>query len=137
MKPPEVSDLVHALKDPSVSQRQRAARDLGQVDPATITDLPAVAKALEAAAGDKNKYVRMAVAGALLRLVGDNATARKVFEDLLADSHRDVRAGALAALGDLGSAASSLVASVKKALKDPEDSVQHHAQAALAKIQKK
>ena len=134
MKPPEVSELLQALKDASVYQRQKAARTLGRIDPATVGDLPTVTTALEAVSADPNKYVRMAAGGALLRLAGDNSRAKEVFGKLLSDEHRDVRAGALAALGELGIAARVLVPDVQDALNDPEESVRQQATLALEKI---
>ena len=131
----EVSLLLKELRERSVFLRQRAAKELGRVDPALVPQHPELSTALRQALHDPNKYVQIAAASTLVRLEPASPLGLEKLQSLLTDDHRDVRANAAVALGDLGPAAQAAVAALQAALQDSHAMVRTRIEEALQKIQ--
>ncbi len=106
---PAVSALAGRLDDPSPVVRFAAAQALGRVGGQARTALPALRKAL----GDKDSAVKVESAHALWLIAADKR-ALPVLESALADGSASVVQSAVAALGEMGSAAKSAGPLLKK-----------------------
>lgn len=130
----DIGALTRALKDRSVSVRQRAARALGQVPLEVARKSSLMAPALAGVLDDANKYVRAAAAFGLARV--EDPRGMPVLTELLRDEHRDVRTMAAIALGDLGALARVAVPALEAAAHDAQPEVRQRASEALAKVRK-
>jgi HEAT repeat protein len=131
---PDIGALARALKDRSVSVRQRAARSLGQVPLEAARKSSLIAPALASVLDDSNKYVRAAAAFGLARV--EDPRGMPVLTELLRDEHRDVRAAVAIYLGELGDLARLVIPALEAAAKDAQPEVRQRASEALAKIRK-
>jgi HEAT repeat protein len=134
-----VPSLLSLLKDSDPSIRLRAVTALGDVGEESRRVLPALRAALrEAAQYDGDEGVRAEAVQALLRAGPQPATEVAAFVDALHSAVDVVRFHAASALGNLGPAAQSAVASLIHAgLWDEDPAVRVEAAMALWKIDHK
>lgn len=121
------------LNDRSVSVRQRSAQSLQMApsDPATAAELT---DRLRQGLHDKNKYVRIAMAAALVRCQLDHDIGINTLSALLQDPHRDICTAAAAALGSLGKSAQDALPALQAAQSQAPASAQVQIRQAITKI---
>ncbi len=133
-KGPADPRIVAALDDPELRVRATAAYALGRVGPAAKAAVPKLSDHLES----DDPLVRVVSAWALAHIAPQDAQlVSKIVPVLIHGTKSEtftVRRGAADALGRLGPAASSAVASLKALQSDPDESVRAAATAAIAKI---
>ncbi len=124
-----VPDLAAGLKNPSEYIRGVCAEALAKLG----QDAEGATAELIAAVTDKSDTVRKHV-GQALKNIGRKVLPKLV--EMLKDKDPVVRAGAAAALGELGKIAQTAVPNLQALAKDPDKSVQDAARAAVGKIVK-
>ncbi|HVR86802.1 MAG TPA: HEAT repeat domain-containing protein [Planctomycetota bacterium] len=127
--------LAQALKDEDPDNRREAASVLGGFAGAGKTALPALTLALK----DSDGGVRCAVAWAMARITGGQATqtAIEVMLSGLKDKEPRARQDAARLLGEVGTDARSAAPALTAALEDDNEDVRKAAQEALGKVQGK
>jgi HEAT repeat protein len=127
--------MTQALKDEDAERRRDAAGVLGDFGAAAKTALPALTPSLK----DPDGGVRSAVAWAIARITGGQATQRaiEVMIAALKDKEPRARQDAARLLGDVGSDARAAIPALTAAQEDPNEDVRKAAQEALGKVQAK
>lgn len=121
------------LNDRSVSVRQKAAQSLRMVpdDSATVEQLT---EELLHGLKDKNKYVRIAMATALVRCSLDHSKGLTTLTDLLQDPHRDICIAAAVSLKSLKQLAGDALPVLEATLPNASDAAKPHLRQAIDTI---